>query len=398
MNNPSKTALFIIVVALIVSAIVYLESQKVRVLGPVASANDTIDLDALTDATSTATSTVASGDIPTKAKPPARTANFETLKAKYPVAKELVSPDAYINTGGKPITIKSLIGHKVILLDFWTYSCINCQRVTPYLNAWYAKYKDAGLEIIGVHSPEFAFERVLSNVQEAVTKFGIQYPVILDSEMQTWNAYGNQYWPEHYLIDINGLVVDRHIGEGGYAETEAKIQELLKQRKLVLSSATDIPTGTVDITQVISANSPETYFGFNRNEYLANGTPSTPGMQTITHPADDSIETSQLYLAGTWDFKGEYAENQSADARIIYRYNAKNVYFVASSAGGTEITVLRDGVPVAAQRGEDVDASGHAMIKNARLYKLISEPSMSTHTLEIIIKGAGLDAYTFTFG
>lgn len=377
MNKSARNAVLIIVAALIVASIIFLESQKVRMFGPSAGALDAIDLNA--------TSTV-------------RTPDFETLKAKYPVAKELVSPHAYINTGDEPITVASLVGKKVVMIDFWTYSCINCERTIPYLNAWYEKYKDAGFEIIGVHSPEFQFERRLENVQDAVKRFGIKYPVVLDSDMQTWNAYNNQYWPEHYLIDINGLVVDRHIGEGGYAQTERKIQELLTQRKQALGLAVAIPTGIVDITQVIRSNSPETYFGAWRNEYLANGRQFTQGIQTFTRPDDRAIERNQLYFAGTWDLKDQYAQNRSADARIIYKYSAKAVYFVASSASGVEITVLRDGVPVAVQRGEDVDANGRVMIKEARLYKLISEKEAGTHTLEIIIEGAGLDAYTFTFG
>jgi thiol-disulfide isomerase/thioredoxin len=378
MSNAARNALLIIVIALIVASIIFLESQKVRMFGPSAGAIDAVDLNA--------TSTMV------------HTPDFETLKEKYPVAKELVAPDAYINTGGEPITVASQIGKKVVMIDFWTYSCINCERTTPYLNAWYEKYKDAGFEIIGVHSPEFQFEKKLSNVEDAVKRFGIKYPVVLDSNMLTWNAYNNQYWPEHYLIDINGLVVDRHIGEGGYSETEGKIQELLTQRKQALGLDIEIPTGIVDITQVIRSNSPETYFGAWRNEYLANGKQFTQGMQTFTRPDDRAMERNQLYFAGTWDLKDQYAQNQSADAHIIYKYSAKNVYFVASSADGVEIKVLRDGVPVAAQRGEDVDASGRVMIKEARLYKLINESDIGTHTLEIIIKGTGLDAYTFTFG
>jgi thiol-disulfide isomerase/thioredoxin len=378
MSNAARNALLIIVIALIVASIIFLESQKVRMFGPSVGAIDAVDLNA--------TSTMV------------RTPDFETLKEKYPVAKELVAPDAYINTGDEPITVASQIGKKVVMIDFWTYSCINCERTIPYLNAWYEKYKDVGFEIIGVHSPEFQFEKRLENVQDAVKRFGIKYPVVLDSDMQTWNAYNNQYWPEHYLIDINGLVVDRHIGEGGYAETERKIQELLTQRKQALGSDIVIPTGIVDITQVIRSNSPETYFGAWRNEYLANGRQFTQGVQTFIRPDDRAVERNQLYFAGTWDLKDQYAQNTSADARIIYKYSAKSVYFVASSAEGVSITVLRDGIPVAAQRGEDVDASGRVMIKEARLYKLIAEPDLGTHTLEIIIKGAGLDAYTFTFG
>lgn len=382
MHNLSKTNRnigLILAMGVIIGSIVYLESKKVHLNSAAGATDDAIDL------TSVAT------DAP-------HTSDFAERVAQYPAAKELVTPDGYINTNNVPITIKSLIGKKVILVDFWTYSCINCQRTIPYLNAWYNKYKDAGLEIIGVHSPEFEFEKNLSNVQAAVTKFGIQYPVVLDSEMQTWNAYDNQYWPEEYLIDINGLVVERHIGEGGYADTEAKIQQLLNERRVALNATTSVPVGATNITETISTNSPETYFGFARNEYVANGVQQRPGSQTLLRPATASIEDNQLYLAGHWNFQSEYAENQSADARIIYRYSAKNVYLVASSANGTQITVLRDGVPVGAGRGADVDASGSVTIKQARLYSLIKEDSMGVHTLEIIIKNPGLDAYTLTFG
>src|SRR3989344_6905350 len=141
-------------------------------------------------------------------------------KAKqYVSAKEISTPDGFINTDA--ISIANLIGKNVILIDFWTYSCINCQRTLPYLNAWYEKYADQGLEIIGIHTPEFDFEKEYANVEKAIEKFGIKYPVVLDNDYSTWQAYKNQYWPRKYLIDIDGFVVYDHIGEGGYDETEA---------------------------------------------------------------------------------------------------------------------------------------------------------------------------------
>jgi thiol-disulfide isomerase/thioredoxin len=407
-----NSILFVVVVAIVVS-IYYLESQKVSLPASASGASDTIDLSTIfatstanAAASTAATSTDAMGD---GSMAPVHTADFATLAKQYPAAKELVSIDGYINTGtnpdgsAKPITIASLIGHKVVLLDFWTYSCINCQRTLPYLEAWQAKYKDAGLEIIGVQSPEFNFEKVLSNVQAAVRKFGINYPVVLDNEMGTWNAYGNEYWPEDYLIDINGLVVDRNIGEGNYAAVEQEIQKLLLERAAALGlPASTVPTGIVDVNATaINTDSPETYFGAARNEYLANGTQATPGNQTLTVPATSAMQANQLYLGGTWNFQDQYAQTTDTNETIYYPYDAQHVYFVASSADATKnisITVMRDGVPLTTDRGADVDANGNATINQSRLYDLIDQPSMESHTLEIIVHNPGLQAYTFTFG
>ena len=161
----------------------------------------------------------------------------------YQVAKEITTPDGFINTGqnldgsAKPISIGEFVGSKVVLVDFWTYSCINCQRTTPYLNAWYQKYKDEGLVIIGLHTPEFEFEKIYQNVLEATKSMEIKYPVVLDNDYSTWNAYRNRFWPRKYLIDINGYIVYDHIGEGKYEETEKKIQEALAERKVVLGNS-----------------------------------------------------------------------------------------------------------------------------------------------------------------
>ena len=322
----------------------------------------------------------------------------------YPKAPEISNPSGFINTDGQPITIASLAGNKVVLVDFWTYSCINCQRTIPYLNAWYQKYKDSGLEIIGVHTPEFGFEKVQSNVQAAVTRLGIQYPVVMDNDYGTWNAFGSEYWPNKYLVDIDGYIVYNHSGEGSYAEEEAAIQKALIERDEVLGLPNTVPTGTVDPSGLdANANenliqSPETYFGSNRNEYFGNGTPGEPGPQTFTLPVSADQAPNTFYLSGAWNINPEYAETSDADAKILYQYNAKDLYFVASSPTTAQIKVLIDGQPIGAAHGDDVNADGTATISGNRLYKLVEGASYGPHTIEIEVTSGTLDAYTFTFG
>lgn len=325
--------------------------------------------------------------------------SLEEKRTKYQPGKELILPDGYINTD--KITLQSLVGKKVVLVDFWTYSCINCQRTLPYLNAWYDKYRDQGLEIIGVHTPEFEFERKYDNVQAAVEKFGIKYPVVLDSEYKTWTAYGNRYWPRKYLIDIDGFIVYDHIGEGSYDETERQIQKALAERALALKQVA--PQGgslvSADVGKTAttpSAGSPETYFGSWRNENLGNGTPGTSGLQTFTLPSQFNL--NQLYLGGSWNIMREYAQSGEGTTRIVFRYRARDVYFVASAEHSTKVQILRDGVPVSGARGEDVSADSTTTIQQDRLYKLIHESAVGEHTLEIVIPSSGLRAFTFTFG
>ncbi len=224
----------------------------------------------------------------TAVAPGNRTAiNAEKAKL-YPYAKEIAEPSGFVNVDN--ITIASLVGKDVILVDFWTYSCINCERTIPYLNLWYSEYHDQGLEIIGVHTPEFQFEHDINNVRMAVQKFGIQYPVVLDNNYATWDSYGNQYWPEDYLIDIDGFIVYHHIGEGDYNETEAEIQDLLRERagalglNISISNTTSVPSDAVAVN-FSEVGSPETYFGAARNQYLANGNASVTGLQTLVIPA-----------------------------------------------------------------------------------------------------------------
>ncbi len=326
----------------------------------------------------------------------------------YPKAPELASIDGYINTDGKPITIGQFKGNRVVLIDFWTYSCINCQRTLPYLKAWYDKYHDQGLEIIGVHTPEFAFEHVLSNVQDAVKGFGIKYPVVLDNEYGTWNAFSNQFWPRKYLIDIDGFVVYDHAGEGNYDETEKAIQTALAERAKRLGS--DMPSSGVsapkDAITDVQVGSPETYFGSNRNQYFGSGTPGISGKQTFPTPQD--IQSNTLYLSGDWNITPEYAETpvttSEIDRTIEYRYRSKSVYFVAGSSGATNsVEVLLDGKPLDAKvMGKDIVTKDGGRtfvnISGNRLYEIVRDTAFGEHTLKFIVRMPGLQAFTFTFG
>lgn len=300
---------------------------------------------------------------------------------RYALAKEITTPDGFINTDSKPVTIAEFVGKKVVLVDFWTYSCINCQRTTPYLNAWYEKYKDKGLVIIGIHTPEFEFEKEYNNVKAAVEKFGIKFPVVLDNDYSTWSAYKNQYWPRKYLIDIDGYIVYDHIGEGAYEETEKKIQEALFERLAVLGENGTISTTVTKVMPVQNgAKSPETYFGSARTDQQMN----------LLFPNDG------------WDITAEFAQNNSADASIVYTYTAKDVFFVAEAGTETVVEVLLDGKPLAAEAGADVikATEGKSVVKinEARLYKIIEGDQVETHTLKLTIQKPGLKAFTLTFG
>ena len=288
---------------------------------------------------------------------------------QYQRAPEITDPSGFVNTNGQPITLAGLREKKVVLVDFWTYSCINCQRTIPYLNAWYKKYADQGLEIVGIHTPEFAFEKVQSNVEDAVKRFEINYPVVLDNDYGTWNAFGNQYWPREYLIDMDGFIVDDHTGEGGYDQTEEAIQKALAERASILgtgqvSGGIVAPADAVD-SDLSQVNSPETYFGSNRNEYLANGKQNTDGSQNLSIP--DTIAMNNLYLGGTWNFTPEYAQTSDTNAKIVYKYDSKYFYFVASSDAGATVKVMLDGKPIpAAMMGADLNADGTVSIKENR--------------------------------
>jgi len=317
---------------------------------------------------------------------------FLSLKEKsekYTLAPDISTPDGFINTGGVPISISEFKGKKVVLLDIWTYSCINCQRTIPYLNEWHKTYEDEGLVIIGLHTPEFSFEKIQANVEKAVKDFGVKYPVVLDNDFSTWRAYKNQYWPRKYLIDIDGYIVYDHAGEGQYREAEQAIQKALIERAerlgmdVEVTSGISNPEGVVVVTPG-KVRSPEIYFGSARNELFANGTSGLSGEQTLSIPSIISI--NKLYLGGVWSITSEYAENKNAGS-IVFSYQAKNVYITAGSAKGVEIEVYKDDVLVKKM-----------IIKDETLYQLIGDWEDGKHVLRIVIPKAGLQAFTFTFG
>jgi len=386
-------------VVVIIGAIWYLQGLKAGPIPVNVMTDDSVAMDTsmMSDSADASSSDTMSPEQKTSMSALQAIASAD-VKAGYKRAPALTNPTGFINT--EKFALSDLVGKKVVLLDFWTYSCINCIRTIPYLNAWYEKYHDAGLEIVGVHTPEFEFEKQYDNVKAAVEKFGIKYPVVLDSNYGTWTAYSNLYWPHEYLIDLAGYIVHDHIGEGGYAETEAEIQKLLAERAKALdtsmnalaTSSVVIPSENVSIGQ-----SPETYFGAARNSYLGNGERGTVGVQTLTTPASFSLNT--LYLDGTWDFEKEYAMNESAKAKIFFKYRSAKVFLVGDALEGVAITVLRDGKPIdASVAGSDV-VNGKVNVKESRLYNIVNDKAGSgEHTLELLIENSGLHAYTFTFG
>lgn len=310
--------------------------------------------------------------------------------------KEIVSPSGFVNS--EPFKLADIVGKKVILLDFMTYSCINCQRTFPYLNAWYQKYKDEGLEIVGIHTPEFSFEKNIDNVRKAALQFELKFPLVLDNEYAIWNAYGNQYWPRKYLIDINGNVVYDHIGEGSYDGTEAKIVELLKERAEKLGTRVS-DVGVSVPSYAIYAKSPETYFGAFRNERFGNGAPFTESTGTFEIP--EKLSKDIYYLGGEWDIKREYSENTDSDAKLVFKFDAKEVYLVAEAAAGgssRDVEIYVDGSMITDNMAGKDAKLGKAAIGESRLYHLISLPNPGEHTLEIRFKNPNTRIYAFTFG
>ncbi|MBI4021655.1 MAG: thioredoxin family protein [Candidatus Aenigmarchaeota archaeon] len=302
----------------------------------------------------------------------------------YGPAPELAGIAGWINA--EPFTLEELRG-KVVLIDFWTYSCINCIRTLPYLVAWDAAYRDQGLVIVGVHAPEFAFEHDYENVQAAVEKYGITYPVVLDNDFATWRAYRNSYWPRKYLIDREGNIRYDHIGEGAYQETEAVIQQLL---------GAPGPGAAVTAENVTfgSIQTPELYFGY---AFIRAPLGNAEGIQpeaVVTYDAIPATLPNTLYLAGSWTNKADHML-AGADAAVELIYSAQKVHMVLGGSG--TVAVLLDGQPVDADvAGEDV-INGNIAVSGERLYRLVASPVPGPHVLELQFT-PGVQAYSFTFG
>jgi thiol-disulfide isomerase/thioredoxin len=333
---------------------------------------------------------------------------FSIDKSQFKKAPEFDKVTGYINT--KPINLSDLKG-KVVLVDFWTYSCINCIRTIPYLIDWNEKYADKGLVIVGVHAPEFEFEKNIDNVKAAVEKFGIKYPIIQDNDKGTWNAYENRYWPQKYIVDNEGFIRYDHIGEGGYAETEKVIQSLLQERTAQLGLDSSLPstnnTGTetttpenvqsVDFSKI---NSPELYFGYQfARAPLGNPEGFKPD-QTVNYSLaniDSDIKPNAIYLDGEWKNNADNMELQSETGRIALVYSAKSVNIVAGGKG--EASISEDGKALQGKyRGADLLEEGKFTIDGQRLYNLSMHDKYGAHSIVVDIKGKGFQVYTFTFG
>lgn len=310
--------------------------------------------------------------------------NVESYKAP-----EITGISQWINGGQQ--TIEGLKG-KVVLVDFWTYSCINCIRTQPYLKDWYSTYKDSGFEIIGVHAPEFSFEKNITNVQKAVKDAGLTYPVGLDNDFSTWAAYKNQYWPASYLIDAEGNVRRVHYGEGGYKETEQAIRQLLSDAGKSLPAATERANGATSS----SAETPETYLGTKRAGNYVGETRLVSG-ENVFAPAELSA-VNKWTLGGTWKVSGE-GITAVADSTLRIRVAAKDVYLVTGSDAKGTIGVKVDGKPVSQTpyAGSDVNDS-QVSATMAQLYKIVKFREFTADATVELSVPAGVQLNTFTFG
>ena len=309
---------------------------------------------------------------------------------------------AWVNSPA--LTSEELRG-KVVLVDFWTYSCINCLRTLPYVKAWYAKYKDHGLIVIGVHSPEFAFEKNPAHVRRAVSEFGVTYPVALDDNYAIWQGFNNQYWPAHYFIDAAGHIRGHHFGEGNYEESEQTIRQLLTQ-----AGYTDLPPPGLESPMAVGVQapadeahdqSPETYLGYARAQnFRSRGGLVQDRPQTYTIPP--SMELNQWALSGTWSVDREKAVLNKGPGSIVYRFYARDLHLVLGPGlDGKPIRfrVLLDGSAPGANHGADTDAKGDGVIKEQRLYQLIRQATaVGEHVFSIEFLDTDVQAYAFTFG
>ena len=301
-----------------------------------------------------------------------------------------------------PLTTEQLKG-KVVLVDFWTYSCINCLRALPYVRAWADKYKDQGLVVIGVHAPEFAFEKQLGNVRQAVADLKVGYPVAVDNDYAIWRAFKNQYWPAHYFIDAQGRIRHHHFGEGQYTESEKVIQQLLAEAG---RAAVNSGTVTVEAAGAQAASngkdvrSPETYIGTERAEHFVSPGGLVADARHGYRPGMPKL--NEWGLSGEWTVGGENAVLNKPGGGIVYRFQARDLHLVLGPGTGNKPVRFRltlDGVAPGADHGVDIDETGAGTVTGQRLYQLVRQKGdIGEHTLEITFEDPGVRAYAFTFG
>ena len=321
--------------------------------------------------------------------------------AKIRMAPAMPGEVQWLNS--PPLTEEMLRG-KVVLIDFWTYSCINCLRTLPYLRAWDEKYRSQGLVIIGVHTPEFAFEKDQSNVERAIRDLRITYPVVMDNQFAVWNAYNNNYWPAHYLIDAQGWIRDEHSGEGQYQEAEQMIQTLLReahQGELAISDELVQVVGSGPTAPASSmARSPETYLGYERQDNLVSSSLIKRDVAKW-YSAPGLLGPNRWALSGKWQVSAESILLHAAGGAISYRFYGRDLHLVMGSKNGTPVRfrVTLDGVAPGEDHGSDIDAQGNGVIWEQRLYQLIRQTDKTgEHLFRIEFLDEGAEGFAFTFG
>ena len=328
---------------------------------------------------------------------------LSTDKSQFKKAPEFEGISAYINSNGTKL---SDLKGKVVLIDFWTYSCINCIRTLPYLVDWNHKYSDKGLVIVGIHSPEFEFEKGIDNVKQAVTRFGIKYPVLLDNDHGTWNAFQNSYWPRKYLVDSEGFIRYDHIGEGGYVETENAIRNLLAERTGQQSiSPTSVnktnlsapDSQSIDFNQI---KTPELYFGYQyARSQLGNNEGFDPEKIVNYTLPSSKLKPNVIYLEGVWKNNADSMELVGKDGKIILDYSAKSINIVAGGEGEATVNEFgKDNQTSNPYSGNDLDSEGKLTIDGQRLYNIGSHEDYGHRQIAIDVSGTGFRIYTFTFG
>ncbi len=317
--------------------------------------------------------------------------SFDMTEGKGEPASDFIVGGQWFNS--PPLSLQDLRG-KVVLVDFWTYSCINCQRTFPYLKSWNEKYKDKGLVIIGVHSPEFEFEKNPENVKKALTDFGITYPVVQDNDFSTWRAYNNRYWPAKYLIDKDGNIRYEHFGEGDYDQTEKMIQDLLKE------TGSDVTDSINNPEQEIFSRTPELYLGYGRIEFLSS--PETLKRDsTGTYTSSPTPPANTFGFVGNWNVMEEYS-NASQGSKLFLNFNSKEVYLVMRPKDPNQSAKVR--VYLDDKLVSETDSAGTDVIDNVvtinadTLYKLINLQTPGQHILKLEFLDDNIEVYAFTFG
>jgi thiol-disulfide isomerase/thioredoxin len=399
-DNVSAVAMAIAVIAIIVGFGIYFNSPSLNN----ASSSSQQQLEKVVSAATTTNGTIKTIKLD-------KAQFLQIDKSQFQKAPEFAQIAGYINTpSSAPLTLASLKG-KVVLVDFWTYSCINCIRTLPHLNDWYQRYADKGFVIVGVHSPEFEFEKNYDNVKAAVQKLGIKFPVILDSNHGTWNAYGNMYWPRDYLVDTQGYIRHDHVGEGDYNTTESAIQSLLAEGA-ALNGMKDISFNTAKSTTTINQSSlayvdltkqitPEIYLGYSFARAPLGNPQNFQPDQTVSYsiPPNTSFNPDIVYLDGLWKNNPDNIELQSNTGHIVLTYNARAVNIVAGGHGQQGI-VTEDGATKILNNslGKDLTQDGKFVLDGQRLYNLALYNNYGSHSIIINVSGKGFQLYTFTFG